>query len=379
MSKCKKCKTKVKKGDLFCKTCGAKVEYSQTKELLMLIGVLACIFAVMWLISISVANLNLSWLYNGFQYPSIVIAFITIIYSFSYALKGQSEQGNESDDMVFLKWVANKGKKYGKLEDVVIDRIDGDMIGLGLYEASKKGIVTYNNDSIEIGNLEIPNYSIGLLKFMKSESVSDKESLNNSLEKRLAMRSSRYKGKYDSEVNGFCSSLIKTLQDETIINPNIKKAQYIIRGVAIFMLIFGFASLIRMEVKPSVVGTYALEGSILLFISSYIFGLGSLGREIKRSIKDYKKLIKDPKSLIIEKNNFNDALATAVALNKRNKFMSKINKFIEDDYLALNISISEVSRSLEEMDFYLSVGNVLYSNSRIGNEPAYIEEGEDVE
>ena len=91
MRKCSQCNTNVDKGDLFCNDCGAKLESSRVKEMLLILAVLGGIFAAMWLIWLAVATINISWLYNGFQYPSIVIALITIVYGFVYASKVNTE------------------------------------------------------------------------------------------------------------------------------------------------------------------------------------------------------------------------------------------------------------------------------------------------
>ena len=375
MKKCSKCNSSIQKGDLFCKICGVKLEQSRVKEKFIVLALLGAVFLLLWIIWVAVANLNISWLYNGFRYPSILIALLTILYGFVYALRGKSEGSDKSDDLVMLSWVAKKGKRHGKLEEVITNRVDGTLIGLGIYEASRKN-VSFHHNNFELDNLEIPDYLIGLITFLKEESIIDKESLDHSLKNRYKIPSSRYIGKYDKEVNNFIGGLTRELQDKSVINPYIKKAQYVVRGVALFLILFAFASFVRMEVEPIIVITYVLEGIILLFLSRYIFGLGVSGKEIKQDIKDYKRLLKEPMSLIIEKNSFSDALAVAVALNKDRKFIKKVNKFTEDDYLTINVSEEEVHNTLDEMDFYLSIGKILYSNSKVGEKAVFSDDEE---
>ncbi len=379
MKKCSKCNSSIPKGDLFCKICGVKVEQSRVKEKFIVLALLGAIFLLLWIIWLAVANLNISWLYNGFRYPSILIALVTILYGFVYALRGKTKIGGKSDDLVLFSWVAKKGKRHGKLEEVISNRVDGTLIGLGIYEASRKNVSFYQNKDFELDNLEIPNYLIGLITFLKEESIIDKESLDQSLTNRYKIPTSRYTGKYDKEVNHFIGGLTRELQDKSVINPHIKKAQYIVRGVAVFLLLFAFASFVRMEVEAIIVITYVLEGIILLFLSRYIFGLGISGKEIKQDVKDYKRLLKEPMSLIMEKNSLSDALAVAVALNKEKKFIKKANKFTEDDYLTINSSDEVIRANIDEMHFYLSIGKILYSNSKVGEKSVYSDDEQTTE
>lgn len=370
MKTCINCDEILNEEDKFCANCGTVVEEkkkSRFKVVIIIGAIFIAFILIITLISSVVASSNLSWLYRGFKYPSMILAIASLIFGISFVGRNNEISNPAKLDTVIVRWLSKKGKRSGKLKDMVESRIDSKSISLGIYESSKK-----------ISDNDFPNYIKALKSFIEKEEITGIESLDKCLRKRESIRKSKYADKFDSEVKSFISGVHNSVVNDGILLKGILKGRNIVRGVGIFLLIFSAASLIRMEVEFKLVSIYAIEGLLLLFISRYIFGFADLGKGFKIEVKSLKLNVKNIKSFILDTGDFSEALALSVSLNKEKKFKKAVKKLSEDDLSELRISNEEINESYRKMNFYFKLGEMLYKNSIYGRDKKVELEGGEI-